>query len=145
MRKVCPRNSSHTPSEKPGCCAEYLLSQQPDFVAQKNKLETVTLAAGHLFTLYPKYHCECNWIERHWGAAKRYARMMCNYSFDTLKGRIDEFLDNDEAVHGLKINRRYYNRAYRYIDAYSKSKNVWEADDIIKKFSKEYRSHRRAL
>ncbi|KAG2202041.1 hypothetical protein INT47_006233 [Mucor saturninus] len=145
LRRVCVRGTPHDPQAKPGCCAKYLLSQQPDFKAQKNMLETQTSKAGHLFTLYPKYHCECNWIERHWGTAKRHARMECDYSFDTLKSRIEEFLDHDEAAFGHKINRRYYYRAYRYIDAYSKGNDVLEADDIIKKFSKEYRSHRRAV
>ncbi|KAI7874006.1 uncharacterized protein EV154DRAFT_569848 [Mucor mucedo] len=145
LRKVCPSGTVHDPAVRPGCCAEYLLSQQPDFLAQKNILETVTFEAGHLFTLYPKYHCETNWIERQWGAAKRYSRMMCDYSFYTLTSRIHEFLDNDEVVHGPKINRRYYNLAYRYIDAYRKGKDVMEADEIIRKFSREYRSHRRAV
>ena len=145
LKRVCPKGTKHNKDKKPGCCAEYLLSQQPDFLAQKNMLQTETDKTGHIFTMYPKYHCECNWIERHWGAAKRIARLMCDYSFKSLNENIHDFLDNDEKVHGLKINRRYYNRSFRYIDAYSKGKDVLEADEIIRKFSKEYRSHRRVV
>ncbi|KAI7891141.1 uncharacterized protein EV154DRAFT_588843 [Mucor mucedo] len=136
LSKVCPSGTVHDPAVRPGSCAEYLVSQQPDFLAQKNMLETVMFEAGHLFTLYPKYHCETNWIERHWGAAKRYSRMMSDYSFYTLTSRIHEFLDNDEVVHGPKINRRYYNRAYRCIDAYSKCKDQESSYWIFKQQGK---------
>ncbi len=52
------------------CCCRRLLFTQPDFVAQKSQLEELIVSRGHICDFYPKYHCECNFIEMYWGAAK---------------------------------------------------------------------------
>lgn len=44
------------------CCARGLLSQQPDFLAQKGRVQEVVEAGGHMVLFYPKFHCELNWI-----------------------------------------------------------------------------------
>jgi len=43
---------------------------QPDFVSQKSELKELIESRGHLCDFYPKYHCELNFIEQYWGAAK---------------------------------------------------------------------------
>ena len=43
---------------------------QPDFITQKTQLEELIESHGHLCDFYPKYHCELNFIEQYWGAAK---------------------------------------------------------------------------
>jgi hypothetical protein len=43
---------------------------QPDFVSQKSQLEEFVVSQGHIWDFYPKYHCELNFIEQYWGAAK---------------------------------------------------------------------------
>ena len=68
-----------------GCCARRVLSQQQDFRAQKGQLQEEVGAANHLIIFYPKSHCELNFIERFWCAAKCYARENCEYSFDGLR------------------------------------------------------------
>lgn len=47
-----------------------LLFTQPDFVSQKPQLQEHIESHGHLCDFYPKYHCELNFIEQYWGAAK---------------------------------------------------------------------------
>ncbi|PKB93888.1 hypothetical protein RhiirA5_303668, partial [Rhizophagus irregularis] len=52
------------------CYARQIISLQPDFLEQKSALEEVILEAKHKCIFYPKFHCELNYIERYWGAAK---------------------------------------------------------------------------
>ena len=52
------------------CCCRHLLFNQPDFVGQKFKLQEFIESHSHLCDFYPKYHCELNFIEQYWGAAK---------------------------------------------------------------------------
>ncbi len=39
--------------------------------------------AGHHVMFYPEFHCELDYIERFWHAAKYYTRENCSY---TIKG-----------------------------------------------------------
>jgi hypothetical protein len=39
-------------------------------VGQKSKLQEFIESHSHLCDFYPKYHCELNFIEQYWGAAK---------------------------------------------------------------------------
>ena len=52
------------------CCCRRLLFCQPDFKTQKSRLEEFITSRGHICDFYPKYHCELNFIEQYWGAAK---------------------------------------------------------------------------
>ena len=52
------------------CCCQHILFLQPDFTAQKSQLEELIESRGHICDFYPKYHCELNFIEQYWGAAK---------------------------------------------------------------------------
>ena len=52
------------------CCSRRLLFSQPDFNLQKSHLEEYITSRGHICDFYPKYHCELNFIEQYWGAAK---------------------------------------------------------------------------
>ena len=55
---------------KTDCCCCRLLFTQPDFENQKSHLEEFITTRGHICDFYPKYHCELNFIEQYWGAAK---------------------------------------------------------------------------
>jgi len=52
------------------CCCCHILFNQPDFTCVKSHLEEVITAHGNLCDFYPKFHCELNYIEQYWGAAK---------------------------------------------------------------------------
>jgi hypothetical protein len=112
-----------------------LLSAQPDFQEQQSALEEVVREKQDIFEMYPKFHCECNFIERYWGAVKRVARERCDYSFAGLKERLPSFLDSVSLV----AIRKYSRKSWRYIDAYHKGLAGTEAEKAVKK----YRSHRR--
>src|SRR5580692_748681 len=58
------------PEGQASCCCHYVLYTQPDFVSQKPLLQEHIESRGHLCDYYPKYHCELNFIEQYWGAAK---------------------------------------------------------------------------
>jgi hypothetical protein len=58
------------PPGQTNCCCRQLLFSQPDFVNQKAQLQELVESRGHLCDFYPKYHCELNFIEQYWGAAK---------------------------------------------------------------------------
>jgi hypothetical protein len=58
------------PPNKTDCCCWRVLFEQPDFTDQKSCLQEFIKQRGHLCDFYPKYHCELNFIEQYWGAAK---------------------------------------------------------------------------
>jgi hypothetical protein len=68
LRAQCP--DFHCPPGRTDCCCRRLLFSQPDFVSQKSQLQELVESRGHLCDFYPKYHCELNFIEQYWGAAK---------------------------------------------------------------------------
>jgi transposase len=130
----CARCRIHD-SDSTTCCATRILSLQPDFLAQKCHLEETVTAAGHYVIFYPKYHCELNWIEYFWGAAKDYTRKNCDYSWSGLNRTVPEAL----ASVSLETMRRFHRRAMRYISAYEIGLNGKQAVYAVRK----YRSHRR--
>lgn len=138
------RNCQGITSVNRDCCAVHLLANQPDFLAQKSLLEEAIVKQGHIFELYPRFHCETNPIERFWGAAKKVARQNCNYSFISLDKNIDSFLDSASPPgEPPLLVRRYWNKSFRYIAAYSEGKDANQALEVVKEFSKAQKSHRK--
>ena len=58
------------------CCCCQILFNQPDFIAQKPALFELVESHGHIAFFYPKFHCELNFIEQSWGAAKHHYRRL---------------------------------------------------------------------
>ena len=98
------------------CCARHRLEKEADFKDQKTAIALAVESCQHIFELYPKYHCECNFIERYWGAAKRDARQQCDYSYKHLCARVPGILDSVP----LPMIRRFYHKAWRYIEGYGR-------------------------
>jgi len=71
-------------SERLDCCARRIILLQPDFCEQRSILEEAIIKANHIFERYPKFHCECNFIERYWDFAKWETRWLCSYNFADL-------------------------------------------------------------
>ncbi|OAD78027.1 hypothetical protein PHYBLDRAFT_108288 [Phycomyces blakesleeanus NRRL 1555(-)] len=143
QRDTLKRSCNNVATADSRCCAIHIMERQPDFANQKSALEEIVEGSGHKFELYPKYHCECNWIERYWGAAKKEARRECDYSFQSLNRKINSFLDSvcppeDDVPEKI---RRYFHQSFAYINAYSLGHDAEHAFEIVKQFSKLHKSH----
>jgi hypothetical protein len=117
------------------CCYRRVLASQPDFLQQLPGIEEVVAAAGHYCIFYPKFHCELNYIEMYWAAAKRYAREHCSYNAEGLRRIVPLALDSVSLV----SIRRFARKSWRYMDAYRHGLSGYLAEFAVKK----YRSHRR--
>lgn len=102
---------------------------------QKTAIAMEVEKNDHIVELYPKYHCECNFIERYWGAAKRVARQQCDYSFKSLCERVPRILDEVP----LRQIRRFSRKAWRYIKSYADGLDAADAE----RAQKQFKSHRR--
>jgi hypothetical protein len=145
-RLFCSNNDSFNNSGNVECCARHCLANQPDFQYQLCALQETLQRAHLLCRFYPKFHCECNWIERYWADIKRYVRQHCDYTFSGLKNVLNDAFDAASPPDQPPIKiRRYYMRCWRYIEAYSRNLNAKDAEkDVCNKFrQKTYLSHRK--
>ena len=77
------------------CCCRRIMFCQPDFVAQKSHLEEYVTSRGHICDFYPKFHCELNFIEQYWGAAKfLYRSSPKTADMDAMERNVIACLDN---------------------------------------------------
>lgn len=118
--------------------ARELLANQPDFRAQHAWMAEVVEQAGHLIDFYPKFHCELNPIERAWGAAKRWTRENCEYTFPSLQKLVPQSL----ARIPLESFKRYFRGAWRYMTAYQAFDGVRLSAKQALWAQKKYSSHR---
>jgi len=137
IKLVCTQCSGKTERDpnRQNCCARRILSCQPDFLEQKSALEEAIIASNHICEKYPKFHCECNFIERYWGYAKRETRRRCSYKYDELVKIIPEVLNSIS----IATIRKFARKSWRYMDAYDKGLEGRIAEWAVKK----YKSHRR--
>ncbi|CAG8770341.1 14203_t:CDS:2, partial [Rhizophagus irregularis] len=117
------------------CCAHRVISLEPDFIAQKGTIEELIENAGHKCIFFPKFHCELNFIERYWDAAKRYSRENCDYLWERLQKIVPESLN----LVNLTTIRKFSRKIWRYIDFYRKGIDGKLVEYTIKK----YKSYRR--
>ena len=120
--------------ENPKCCARHILAAQEDFLNQKPILQEVIESLGHKVIFYPKFHCELNYIEMYWGAAKRYTRQYCNYTWKGLQEIVPKALDSVSLNH----IRKYAQKSAKFMECYRKGLTGLQAVYVLKK----YKSHR---
>lgn len=83
------------PADRTDCCCRRVLFSQPDFASQKPQLQEFIESRGHLCDFYPKYHCELNFIEQYWGAAKlQYRATSRSSTLRDMEALVKECLDN---------------------------------------------------
>lgn len=93
MLAQCP--GSKCDPRATNCCCRRTLFNQPDFVNQKSALQELVESRGHICDFYPKYHCELNFIEMYWGAAKyRYRNTSRTASIDEMERNVKKCLDD---------------------------------------------------
>jgi hypothetical protein len=122
------------------CCARRTLFCQPDFVQQKSALSELVKRRGHLCDFYPKYHCELNFIEQYWGAAKlRYrntpstrsiAEMCINVKLCLDAVPLESICQSAHSPFLLTTSDffcSYANRSARFIDSYHQGLSGSEA------------------
>jgi len=77
------------------CCCRCAVFSQPDFASQKLALEELITSCGHICNFYPKYHCETNFIEMYWGAAKlQYHLSLKTTNMDKMQKNVQRCLDD---------------------------------------------------
>lgn len=117
------------------CCARAILSSEQDFKLQRGRIQEEVEGRGHICLFYPKFHCELNFIEPYWGAAKRYSRNNCDYSFDGLRKTVPASL----ASVPRNTIRRFYGQCLRTMEAY-RSGLKYGTEEFTQRV---YKSHRR--
>ncbi|KAF7373706.1 hypothetical protein MSAN_00581600 [Mycena sanguinolenta] len=114
------------------CCCRRLLFCQSDFVNQKSELEELVESRGHICDFYPKYHCELNFIEMYWGAAKaRYRISARTTNIDEMENNMKKSLDEVPKLFMI----RFANCAARFISAYAHGLSGGDLIHVNRKFS----------
>ena len=90
-----------------------IMEDKEDFANERSLFGIEITARGHQCIFYAKFHCELNYIEFFWDAAKGCTRENCNYSFVDLKDMVQAGLDPVS----LTTIRSFANRSRRRIDA----------------------------
>lgn len=117
------------------CCLTFVLSNEPDFKAQKEWLTEVVENSDCRIIFYPKYHCELNFIEMVWGWLKSYHRRSSTYTFKHLEENLPLSL---ETKLPLSFIRRASQHCFRFMQGY----RYGLRGSILEYAVKKYTSHR---
>jgi len=117
------------------CCARRLLSEQPDFKAQKEWLQDIVESSGHQIIFFPKYHCEFNFIEMIWSHLKRSLRSRCSFSFADLECNLNELLAKG-------ISEQFVHKASRYCFRFMHGYEIGLSGPMLDYAMKKYHGHR---
>ena len=115
----------------PQAAAQWILDQCHDFKSQKPAVYECIEGRGHECIFLPKFHPECNFIERYWCRCKQKSRSICDYSFKSLCEKVPDILRDHCTLSDIRKIARH---AWRWMDAYRNGHTGRAADFVIKKF-----------
>ncbi len=108
---------------------------QPDFFEQQSALEETIVELEHVFEWYPKFYCECNFIEQYWGFAKREVRGLCSYKYADLLKHVPKTLDSVP----IMTIRKFARKLWRYMDTYNRGLEGRTVEWAVNKYKSHYR------
>lgn len=117
------------------CCLSKVLSEEPDFMMQKEWLTEVVELGGCEIIFYPKYHCELNFIEMIWGWLKSYHRRSCTYNFKHLEETLPVSIDETMPI---AFVRRASRHCMRFMTGYREGLT----GPLLQFAVQKYKSHR---
>jgi transposase len=117
------------------CCLKCVLSNEPDFLEQKEWLTTVVEAVGFTIMFFPKYHCEFNFIEMIWGWCKSHHRRTCTYNYNDLKKNLPTTLSKTMPL-------AFVRRAARFCLRFMSGYRAGLSGPLLDFTMKQYKSHR---
>ena len=149
---VVANSATLPPSNDEWCCMQRVLSLQEDFQNEKPLIQSHIEDAGHICMFLPRFHCELNPIEMLWGYGKYHTcisftcvvyasprlsgyRNLADGRFVTARALVPQCLDACELI----TIRKFFQKSWRYIDAYRKGLNAQQA--VLA--NKKYKSHRK--
>jgi hypothetical protein len=134
------------------CCMHKVLSLQEDFQSEKPLIQSIIEDVGHICLFLLQFHCELNAIEMLWGYGKYCAHIslmsaMC-LSYIRLQA-IETWLMEGLLARGslshsadscsVTTIRRFFQKAWRYIDAYQKGLDAQQAAFANRKYKSHWR------
>ncbi|CAG8480373.1 13200_t:CDS:1 [Cetraspora pellucida] len=102
----CKKYKKKKDSGQIDCCLKKIIASQPDFVSQKSAIVELIEGVSYICIFYPKFYCELNFIERYWGASKRYARDHCDYTWTGLQKIVPQALESVDIITIRKFARK---------------------------------------
>jgi len=123
--------------EERNCCMRTVLAAEPDFQAQKERLEEELLSVHQCIIFYAKFHHELYFIEQFWCGTQFYSQENCQYTLEALEETVPATL---HSISTATINRHYH-RCMHILDSYRNGFMYGK-----KKFTETvYKSHRQVV